>query len=259
MKCVPLVIIPLCQALCQVPLSTLDWEYPVVGSRGWWGEYGGLDCLHQGLELELNSSVTEAHPGWMKALSCSLHRIRGQQGSCSSPPPFQARKSHHNSNKALNLCATVDSSSIMQNVHRVSFPSFYISWIFIVTPAQFWGHSDGCCSVFSPHPAAKNLGPALGTQQPGVQAAGGRGLLLKPVIHRQNKQMIGWGLSLSVKAFGLLWHGLRVSPLGLPGRLCGGLGSLRKGCTDPNQKVYLGLLHLWGLLLEWKTRKSGCE
>lgn len=49
--------------MCQVLLSTLDCEYPVVGGRGWWGEQRGLDCLHQGLELELNSSVTEAHPG----------------------------------------------------------------------------------------------------------------------------------------------------------------------------------------------------
>ena len=55
-----------------------------------------------------------------------------------------------------------------------------------------------------PPPAAKNLGPAVGTQQPGVPAAGGRRLLLKPVIHRQNKQMMGWGLSLSMKAFCLV-------------------------------------------------------
>lgn len=128
----------------------------------------------------------------MRALSCSLHRIRGQQRSCSSPPPFQARKSHRNSNKALNLCATVGSSNIMQNVRRMSFPSFCVLWIITVTPAQSWGHADGCCSVSSPHPAAKNLGPAVGTQQPGVQEAGGRGLLLKPVIYRRNKQMIGW-------------------------------------------------------------------
>lgn len=79
---------------------------------------------------------------------------------------FSGQKSHHDSNKALNLSATVGSSRIMQNVHTVSFPSFCISWVFAVTPAQFWGHSGGCCSVFSPLLQLRILGQLWGHNSP---------------------------------------------------------------------------------------------
>lgn len=81
---------------------------------------------------------------------------------------------------------------------------------------------DGRSSMFFPRPG--NCGPSVASKEPcmagdsiranlrhsnpvteaATEAAGGRALWLRPVIWGQSKQMISWGLSLSIKAFSVV-------------------------------------------------------